>query len=68
MTTQQAVLIDVYAQPKAAPSEITTVGVRMPKEMRDEFTTLCESKGCNVSQVIRNFIIRELELSKVASS
>ena len=53
--------LDLYApEVKDAKEETVSLNVRMTKQMRDDFTKHCESRGVEVAKVIRRFIEREL--------
>lgn len=65
MATEQ---IDLYAPESKDTSDVVSFNVRMPRKLRDEFTAMCESRGIEASKVIRRFLERELQVTKMNDS
>lgn len=66
MTTPKAGPIqnaDLY-ETDAPTGDIVSLNVRMPAELRAQFTELCSSRNVEVSKVIRRFIEREIAAAK----
>lgn len=50
----------LYQSEKVSKND-ALLAIKLPREQRQAFSTLCESKGASVSLVIRRFIERELK-------
>lgn len=61
MTTQTE---DLYAQTDTQ-TEMCSLTVRLPQELRDSFGMLCASRKTEMSRVIRNFISREVKSATI---
>jgi predicted DNA-binding protein len=55
---------DLYATDKPATNDSVVLAIRLPKEQREKFKALCESRNIDVSVVLRRFIERELKASQ----
>lgn len=51
---------DLYANEVENNAFMVTMAVRIPRDMREDFTKLCHSRNIDVTKVIRRFIQREL--------
>lgn len=56
--------VDLYAPATKAEKEMAVLSVRVPRQLRDQFSELCKSRGIEVTTVIKRFL--ESEISKQA--
>lgn len=52
---------ELYAKPEQEEKDSKILGIRLPLELKNAFQALCESKGTNMSSVIRKFIERQIK-------
>lgn len=57
-------MFDIFSnlEKKPARDEIVTLSVRMPKQLREDFTALCAKHGVDASEVIRALIKSQIDL------
>jgi antitoxin component of RelBE/YafQ-DinJ toxin-antitoxin module len=55
---------NLYAPPVKSQEDIVTFAVRMPKTVREQFKAHCAKHNLDMSEVIRRFILAELDKSQ----
>lgn len=62
MATEQ---IDLYAPDSKESTEVSSLNVRLPKKLHDDFTAMCKSRGVQPSKVVRRFLEREVQVAQM---